>query len=84
MKYPGRDWSVWASSWPHDRPRPTEEEWDAAWKRWRAEGDRHPDDHSDGACDFGYLLTTYAPWCWLRYFFPDEPITPPALWVKYP
>lgn len=60
------------SQWPKDIPRPTQEEWDSAFKRYRS---TCVGDYTDYVSGLAFVMATYARWVWWEFFFPEDTIT---------
>ena len=67
--------------WPASRPRPTPEEGEAARGRYHAElraaldayrRGEGPLDDTDWPAGLSFVMATYNPLLWLKYFFPAE------------
>ena len=63
----------WAQ-WPKNIPRPTEAEWEAADKRYRAEMTRARERgyYGDGLSGLSFMMATYGRDIWWGFFFPEE------------
>ncbi len=66
------------SQWPKGIPRPTEAEWEAADKRYRAEMARARERgyYGDGLMGLSFMMATYNKEIWWGFFFPEEDETP--------
>ncbi len=68
---------IW-SQWPKDIPRPTEDEWYEADKRYRAEMSkaRERGYYGDGLCGLSFMMATFNRTIWWGFFFPEEDEAP--------